>query len=321
MSPADAAVNVNAAGGTVAIVLNYRTPNETLAAVRSLQASRPTAPLILVVDNASEDGSADTLRRQLCDVPILVAASNNGFSAGCNLGIRAAIDGGARRVLLVNSDVLVLPDTTALLEQALAASPGVGLVGPMVIEHHAPHRIESIGIAYSSFSGRMRLLGHGKAAAPRSSGDGREVDAVSGCAVLIDVRVFERIGLLTEEYFFGFEDIDLCLRARMDGFRSMCVPAAVAFHAGHRSIGRRSAARIYFAARNHLLLASRLRNPYPRSLQWLQTVSIVALNAAHVLVRSEVPVRAGLGGLLRGVRDHRDGRHGAGSVSHVLDDG
>jgi GT2 family glycosyltransferase len=319
MSIAGTAVNVDAAGGTVAVVLNYRTPSVTLAAVRSLQASRPAAPAILVVDNASGDDSADTLRRDLPEVPVRVAASNDGFSAGCNLGIRAAIDAGARRILLLNSDVAVLPDTTALLEQALAASPGVGIVGPMLLESHAPHLVESSGIAYSSFSGRMRLLGHGTGANPGSCSDLREVDAISGCAALIDVKVFERVGLLTEDYFFGFEDIDFCLRARMAGFRSMCVPEAVALHAGHQSIGRRSVARIYFAARNHLLLASRLPNPYPTSLRWLQTVCILTLNTAHVLVTSEVPVRAGLRGLLRGVRDYREGQYGAGSVSQFLD--
>ena len=98
---------------TVAVVLNYRTPREAIGAVRSLLSSSAPFASIIVVDNASDDGSADLLARDLPDIELIVAAANGGFSAGCNVGIREALRRGAARVLLLNSDVTVPPDAVA----------------------------------------------------------------------------------------------------------------------------------------------------------------------------------------------------------------
>jgi GT2 family glycosyltransferase len=130
--------------------------------------------------------------------------------------------------------------------------------------------------------------------------------------MLIKREVIERIGMLTEEYFFGFEDLDFCLRARIAGFRTACVGTVVVLHEGSVSIGRKSLRRIYFATRNHLLLASRLSTRRSPFASGAQAVAIVTLNLAHVLVTSDVPFQNGLRGLVRGVRDHIAGRYGPG---------
>ena len=75
--------------------------------------------------------------------------------------------------------------------------------------------------------------------------------------MLIRRPVFELAGLLDEEYFFSFEDIDFCLRAADKGFRSACVEAAVAYHEGASTIGRQSPRRMLFATRDHLATPSR----------------------------------------------------------------
>src|SRR5688572_24862549 len=97
------------ASPTTAVVLNYRTPQATVNAVRSLKSSGFPASAIIVVDNASADGSAAVLVRELPDSRLMVAAANEGFSAGCNVGIREALRLGAERILLLNSDVILSP--------------------------------------------------------------------------------------------------------------------------------------------------------------------------------------------------------------------
>ena len=121
-------------------------------------------------------------------------------------------------------------------------------------------------------------------------------------------RAGEGWALFDAAYFFFFEDVDLCLRARAAGFETRCVPGARVYHEGGRTIGARSARRVYFATRNHLRLASRLQ---PRRLMRTITAgSIVALNTAYVLTSPDAPLLSGLGAVVRGTWHHLLGRYG-----------
>ena len=176
----------------------------------------------------------------------------------------------------------------------------------MLVARDDPDRVLSAGIRFSPTTGRMRLLGAGT---PRARRPTVGVDAVSGCVMLIRRAVLERVGGFDEDYFFSFEDVDLCLRARRAGFASVCVGDAVAVHDGSRSIGRRAPARLYFASRNHLLVAARAAPAGPvRRLA--RAAAIVALNLAHAVVRAEAPLAAGVGAVLQGVWHHVRGRYG-----------
>jgi len=296
-----------------AIVLNYQTPEQTWLAVRSLQTSFTPPGSILVVDNGSSEGSAGALRRMLGEpasssgVSVVELEDNLGFPAGCNAGIERALHAGAEWVFLINSDVVLAPDALSRLLASARAHPAAGILGPLVLSREEPDLIASAGISYSVASGRMLSLLTGKPAlaAPKAS---FPTDAVSGCAMLIRRAVLEKAGHLDAEYFFFFEDVDFCLRARAAGFETRCVPDARVYHEGGRTIGPRSARRIYFATRNHLRLGSVLQ---PRRL--LRTItagSIVALNTAYVLTSPDAPLGSGLAAVVRGAWHHLLGRYG-----------
>jgi GT2 family glycosyltransferase len=127
---------------------------------------------------------------------------------------------------------------------------------------------------------------------------------------MIRREVFAAIGTLHPEYFFGFEDLDFCLRARHAGFACACIGDAVVLHEGSLSIGRQSARRAYFAIRNHLLLSSRQGEHQSVIARWMRAASIVALNLAWALKGSELPRREAVGGLVAGLRDYFAGRFG-----------
>jgi hypothetical protein len=284
----------------VAVVLNYRTPDDTILAVRSLQAA--DAPLkVIVVDNGSGDGSVPRLRA-LSDVELIELPQNVGFSAGCNAGIRRALDAGAGAVLLVNSDVIVPPHAPGLLSAVLERDRGVGIVGPVVRKRSTPDIIESAGIHYNQTTGRMRLLDHG---APSTPGvfETRAADAVAGCAMMVRRDVFDRCGLLSEDYDFGFEDIDFCLRARKQGLATVCCGSVFVLHEGQGSIGRRSTSRAYFATRNHLLLASRYPEGGSSSSRRVRLARVLALNLAHAIKGGEMPRLEAFRRCLAGARD------------------
>jgi GT2 family glycosyltransferase len=298
-----------------AVALNYRTPDDTILAVRSLQAADAPPAVIVVVDNGSGDDSCERLRRHLHGIELLALERNEGFSGGCNAGIRAALESGADAVLLINSDVIVPPSAPAAMWQTLETHPRVGIVSTIVRRRHNPDLVESVGLSYDATTGRMRLIEHGSRWESLPPFDSRIVDAVTGCAMLIRREVFETVGLLSREYFFGFEDLDFCCRASEQGWLSACAGTTFVLHAGHGSIGRHTAARAYFAARNHLLVASRFPSAGSRFQRSARLAHVAALNVMHSLKAPDIPRARGLVATARGVHDFLRGRMGEGGGS------
>jgi len=293
-----------------AVVLNYRTTDDTILAVRSLQAA-DVAVRVIVVDNGSGDASLPRLRT-LPDVELIELPDNVGFSAGSNAGVARALSTGAGAVLLVNSDVIVPPDAPGALRAVLERDRTVGVVGPVVRKRSSPDIVESAGIRYDVPTGRMRLLEHGVPSLSLVAFDTRAADAVAGCAMMVRREVFEACGLLSEDYYFGFEDIDFSLRVQQRGFATVCCGSAFVLHQGQGSIGRGSTSRAYFATRNHLLLASRYPAADSRLNRRLRLARVLALNLAHAVRGDDMPRVDAVASCLAGAADFVRGVTGKG---------
>jgi GT2 family glycosyltransferase/glycosyltransferase involved in cell wall biosynthesis len=293
-----------------AVVLNYRAADDTFLAVASLRASHRAIDDIIVVDNDSSDKARAALADVAPHIRYIRSPRNLGYPGGMNLGIREALLRGADRVLLVNSDVVVPPDCVERLEHSIESTPGAGIAGPLVVARSDPDFVASTGMSYHPSSGRMRHDGFGGRADRTRRPAAGIVDGVSGCLMLVTREVFDAIGPLEEDYFFSFEDLDFCLRARRAGFSTVLAGMATVHHEGGRSIGARSPRRLYFAARGHLLLARRA-GPHggPLGSIW-RTGAIVALNVAHAVRSSGAPLPVRLAAVARGVRDYFAGRFG-----------
>lgn len=296
-----------------AVVLNYRTPDDTLLAVKSLRALRRPPDDIIVVNNDDCDGTRDALTPVAPHITYLHTGRNLGYSGGMNVGIRDALARGADHVALVNSDVIVPPDCIERLEDCLNATPAAGIAGPVVLSRSEPDRIASLGMSYRPRSGRMRHRGFGALIDGQRLPASTVVDGVSGCLMLVRRDVFEAAGLLDEDYFFSFEDLDFCLRARQAGFTTVLAGGAAVHHEGGRSIGATSPQRLYFAARNHLRLARRGRLSAGPLEVLGRTVSIVMLNLAHAITSSGASLPVRLGAVACGTRDYFAGRTGSGT--------
>jgi GT2 family glycosyltransferase/glycosyltransferase involved in cell wall biosynthesis len=301
-----------------AIVLNYRTPDDTAIAVASLLASDRRPDEVIVVDNDAGPECRSALAQWSHRVTCVQTGRNLGFPGGMNAGIRRALEGGADRVVLVNSDVVVPPDCLGRLESALDADATAGIVGPLVLARSWPDVVDSGGVDYNARTGRM---GHRASGAKRGSVNGEvraDVDAVAGCVMLVAGEVFERVGLLDERYFFSFEELDFCLRARAAGFHTRLVPDAVVYHEGSRAIGDRSSRRFYFAARNHLLLAGAHAGDDGTARRAARALFIAALNVAHAATAPGGSLGARIGATLRGIGDHVRGRYGPDSPGRTI---
>jgi len=290
------------------VVLHHGTPVETAIAVRALRAGDAPLDRIIVVNN---DDAPRGLDLGAVGLPVqqIVTGRNLGFSGGMNAGIRRALDAGAGAVLLVNSDVIVPPRAARALATVLEEHPEAGIVAPVVLAREQPESIASLGIRFDRRSGRMRNLAGDM---PLSSLPAwQPVDAVNGSALLVARATFERVGLFDERYFFSFEEIEFCLRARDAGFTPGVTAAAVVYHQGGATLHAASPRRFYFAARNHLALAASAGRPAGTMAKAGRAAVVILLNLAHALLAPGGHRLARLRATFRGVNDYRRGRFGS----------
>jgi hypothetical protein len=224
------------------------------ACLDSLRAQTAGGFVVLVVDDASSDGTAAMLASDYPEVRCIRREINGGFARAANDGIRAVRTEWA---FLLNNDMTLDPDAMARLHAA-ARQGDAHLLAPLVLWRDDPGRVYSAGDRILP-GGRPEAIGHGD---PRATMTPPErIFGVSGGAAMLHCDMLRETGPFDETFDAYFEDADLCFRARLAGYEARLVPEAVAYHVGSGSLGGRHAWRARQCARNHALL---LVKNYPR---------------------------------------------------------
>lgn len=237
------------------VVLNTNEYPDCSRCVNSLRTVDYPHLKVVLVDNASTDGSAERLQADFPDLPLLRSAVNAGYSSGNNIGIKYALQQGADYILILNSDVVVEPDFLRPLVEIAEQDLTIGIVTPKIFYFHNPRLIYAAGGTYSRIkcTGVGLHMGVDSSALSKRADSEREISFASGCALLIRRSVFERLGLLSEEYFMYFDDVEFCRRVRK-AFRIFYVPRSRIYHkcgAGLRWSGY-SPLYCYYYTRNRL---------------------------------------------------------------------
>ena len=238
------------------IVVSYNTRTELEACLRSIHEPRPTMSHdVVVVDNASLDGSADAVRSTWPNVRLIEPGENLGYARANNRGIRATA---SELILLLNSDTVVPPGAIDALVRELDAHPRVSVVGPRLVDGEG-HPELSVGSMISPFNEarqklrgfmldrRIPLLSRWVA---RTLSRRHYPDWVSGACLL--ARRADAAGLLDERFFLYGEDVDFCAAVRRRGGRILFVPEIEVVHHRGRS-GRTAPARRQAAYRRSQL--------------------------------------------------------------------
>ena len=223
------------------IIVSYNAREDLEACLASLAAHPPAiSHEVVVVDNASRDGSADAVARRAPLVQLVRQSRNTGFAVGTNIGIRRTR---GELILLLNSDTIVPPGAIDTLIARLRAWPSAAAAGPKLVD--ANGRVElSFGpmigpIAELSQKILTRLHERGFAPARRwiqhVTAVEHPVDWVSGAALLVYRRDAEAVGLLDERFFLYTEDVDFCAALRQRGRQVLFTPAAQITHLRGRS--------------------------------------------------------------------------------------
>ena len=207
---------------------------------------------IVVVDNGSVDKSVDIIQSMFPKVTLLQFGDNAGFAGGVNRGIGHLLEiGGYDYIALFNNDAVADKDWLKNLVSAAQSKPEAGIVTGKLMRIDKKH-IDSTGEAYSKFAmpfprGRNQL-DNGQYNKPEY------VFAGSGGASLYRVKTLEEIGLFDEDFFAYFEDVDICFRAQLAGWKVWYTPAAVAFHLVGATSSKQGNFARYHSIKNTILL-------------------------------------------------------------------
>jgi GT2 family glycosyltransferase len=184
---------------------------------------------VIVVDNASADGTAAAVEAEFPEAKVIAEHENHGFAKGCNIGARAAT---GDLLAFVNSDCRFESDVLRRLEQALDEIPDAAIVVPRLVDEHG-HVQRNIAALPTLRSVAMEYLaGHIPHAYDVDAIDRpTPVDACSGAALVIRRADFEAVGGWDERYFMYVEDVELSYRMRERGRAIVYVPDVRLFHA------------------------------------------------------------------------------------------
>jgi hypothetical protein len=223
------------------VIVSYNARRDLEACLASLATHAPRLSHdIVVVDNASTDGSAEAVAGMAPTVQLLRQTVNAGFAAGNNAGIRATR---GELILLLNSDAIVLGGAIDTLIARLRGRPSAAAAGPRLV--NGSGRVElSFGPMITPWAElRQKTLArlHERGFPPvtqwveRLTRRERVVDWVSGAALLVHRRDAEAVGLLDERFFLYTEDVDFCAALRARGREILFTPAAEIVHLRGRS--------------------------------------------------------------------------------------
>lgn len=222
------------------VIVSYNTAHlieRCIAALR--RASAGLAVGLVVVDNASRDGSVAAVRRAAPDAVLVENAVNVGFGRANNQALAHAQ---GRHLLLLNADAYVEPDTLHLCVDYLDRHPECGVLGALSVDERGRPSFagRSFPTPWRAFAQQTGLFGRRLVmddrydpARPGAQVDGAlDTDWVVGCFYLVRREALDRVGLFDPRYFLYFEEVDHCRAVRDAGYAVRCLPAARVVHEG-----------------------------------------------------------------------------------------
>ena len=206
---------------------------------------------VIVVDNASIDGSDRIVANEFPDVTLIRNSKNLGFCEANNIGIRRST---GDIIVLLNNDVFV--DENWLIEIVKTMNkPKVGIVGCKLLYPNG-RLIQSCGCK-EIFLGYWEHIAAGLGIEEFNCDNEFEVDYASGAAIAIKREVFEKIGMFDSSFWAYVEEVDLCYRARKAGYKVVVAPKAIVYHYGSASWQSFPLKKLYLTYRNKILFISK----------------------------------------------------------------
>lgn len=249
------------------VVLNYKMKGLVKNCIKALLESNIPVPYeIIVVDNDSNDGIEEMLKKKFPDVKFIQSGRNLGMGGGNNVGIRVSL---GKYVLIMNPDIFVFRDSIKRLYDYIKDRSDVGLVAPKLLNpdkslQHTCYRWHNFWTPIY----RRTFLGNFEFARKEldrflmmewDHNTTREVDWIQGSCLMIPKKVFDEVGLFDEEFFMYFEDTDLCRRISRAGYKIAYLADSEVIHLHRRQSADGGLAKVIFNKLTRIHIESWLR--------------------------------------------------------------
>ena len=195
---------------------------------------------VLVVDNASSDGTFEMLKNEFPQVKVIFSKENLGFAKANNLAIKEAK---GKYIFLLNPDTILLDENFERLIDFAQKNPDVGAIGPKVlnsdftIQHQCKRGFPTPWNIFCYLSGLAKIFPKSKIFAGYlltylDTEKIQEVDSLSGCAMVVKREVIEKVGMMDEDYYLYGDDLDWCYRIKSAGWKVVYFPETKIIHYG-----------------------------------------------------------------------------------------
>ena len=245
------------------ITVNFNQKDVTLSLLESLRHISYKNVEIFVVDNASKENPRADILALYPEVNVICSDKNLGFAGGNNLAINQAK---GKYIMFLNNDTEVMPRFLEPLVQVMEDDVSVGICSSKLHFYAHPNILQYAGSS-PLHPVKIQSFAHGYGQEDSKQFDEvKETALAHGAAMLVRLAAIQKAGLMPEEYFLYYEEIDWCERIKKEGYKIMFVPGSLVMHKESISIGKQSYIQVFYKTRNRILLARKWRSGFTKLL-------------------------------------------------------
>lgn len=256
------------------ITVNFNQPEATEALLHSIRNNNPYQYIeIIVVDNGSSSNPVPGWQTRYPDVLFIRSAQNKGFAGGNNLGIKAAK---GDFLFLVNNDTEFTEGLVQTLLQTMHEHPECGIVSPKIRYYQSPEILQYAGFtAMNYFTARNSCIGQFEKDNGQYDYRSGETAFAHGAAMFVRAAALKETGLMKENYFLYYEEMDWCDSFKRNGYTIRVNMQGLIYHKESLSVGQRSQLKEYFMNRNRILFERRNAGLFQRLFFYVYFLLVV----------------------------------------------
>jgi GT2 family glycosyltransferase len=230
------------------ISVNYNQPKVTVEFLRSVRcAASQNKVEMIIVDNGSRENHEATFREVYPNLVYIRSDENLGFAGGNNLGILQAT---GDYVLFLNNDTEVTANMIDILVNEFSDNPDIGLLSPLILYYDDKNTIQYAGYSKMNY---LTARNSGQAPKNNSFNYSQETSFIHGAAMMCRMKDLKEVGLMEENYFLYYEELDWCEKFRKAGKKMWFTAKTYIYHKESISVGKESPIKTYFMHRNRML--------------------------------------------------------------------
>lgn len=287
------------------IVLNWNNSEDTISCISTLLKQNYIYFRIVLVDNDSTDDSLIKILaflKKSCQnylhlsesesyldeeihtnkITVISATSNKGYAGGNNIGIEYALQSNdCKYIWVLNNDTEVESNSLSLLVSEMERDKEIGILGSKLVYYHNKNVIQGLGGKYLPWRFLTQHIASNHLITSKYDNDtiSKQIDYIIGAALFVKAEVFKTVGLLDEQYFLYFEELDICLRARKHNYKLKTITDSIVYHKEGATISKeKNAFSEYHYLRSNKLF---IRKFYPQTL-FLYNMMLIAKIANRV---------------------------------------